>query len=67
VKNLNHFIEEIRKKTIALEKEKWNIDYTWIKAHARNYGNELADRLAKEATRNNDICYNRIAKSEIEH
>ena len=38
-----------------------------IKAHARYYGNELADKLAKEATRNSDVCYNKIPKSEIEH
>jgi ribonuclease HI len=50
-----------------LEKENWNIEYTWIKAHAGNYGNELADRLAKEAARNSDICYNRVPESEIEH
>jgi ribonuclease HI len=45
-----------------LEKENWNIEYSWIKAHAGNYGNELA----KEAARNSDICYNRFPKSEIE-
>ena len=50
-----------------MEKENWNTEYTWIKAHAGNYGNKLADRLAKEAARNSDICYNRIPKSEIEH
>ena len=66
-KNRNHLIEEIRKKTTALEKENWTIEYTWIKAHAGNYGNELADRLAKEAARNSTTCYNRIPKSEIEH
>jgi len=65
MKNRNYLIEEIRKKTFALEKENWNIDYTWIKAHAGNRGNELTDRLAKEAARNSDICYNRIPKSEI--
>jgi len=65
-KNRNHLIEEIRKKTIVLEKENWNIEYVWIKAHAGNYVNELAERLAKEAARNSDICYNRIPKSEIE-
>jgi len=48
-------------------KENWNIEYTWIKAHAGHYGNELADKLAKEATRNSDICYNKFPKSEIEH
>jgi hypothetical protein len=66
-KNRNHLIEEIRKKAIALEKENWDIEYTWIKAHAGHYGNELADKLAKEAARNSDICYNKIPKSEIEH
>jgi ribonuclease HI len=50
-----------------LEKENWSIEYTWIKAHAGNYGNELADKLAKEAARNSDICYNKIPKSEIGH
>jgi len=66
-KNRNHVIEEIRKKTIALEKENWDIEYTWIKAHAGHYGNELADKLAKKAARNSDICYNKIPKSETEH
>jgi hypothetical protein len=37
------------------------------KSAAGHYGNELADKLGKEATRNNDICYNKIPKSEIEH
>jgi len=54
-KNRNHLIEEIRKKSITLEKENWNIENTWIKAHAGHYGNELADKLAKAATRNSDM------------
>jgi ribonuclease HI len=66
-KNRNHLIEEIRKKMIALEKENWDIEYTWIKAHAGHYGNELADKLAKEAARNSATCYNKIPKSETEH
>jgi ribonuclease HI len=32
-KNKKHLIDEIRKKTIALENENWNIEYTCIKAH----------------------------------
>jgi ribonuclease HI len=48
-----------------LEKENWIIEYTWIKSHAGHYGNELADKLAKEAARNREICYNKIPKSEI--
>ena len=65
--NRNYHIEEIRKKTIALEKEKWNIEYTWIKAQAGHYGNEFADKLTKETARNSDTCYNKIPKSEIQH
>ena len=30
-----------------------------------NYGNELADNLAKEATKNKEIIYNKIPKSLI--
>jgi ribonuclease HI len=57
-----HLIEEIRRKAIALERQDWNIKFTWIKAHDGNYGNELADSLAKEATRNKEIIYNKIPK-----
>jgi ribonuclease HI len=43
MKNRNHLIEEIRKKTIALERENWTTECTWIKAHTGHYGKELAD------------------------
>jgi ribonuclease HI len=50
-----------------LERNNWKIDFSWIKAHAGHYGNELADQLAKEAASNNDIseCYQKIPKSEV--
>ena len=67
MKNWKQLTEEIGKKTIALEKENWNIEYTWIKAHAGHYGNELADKLAKEAAIISEICYNKIQNSDIEH
>ena len=67
MKNRNYVIEAIRKKTIELEKENWHKEYTWIKAHAGHDGNELADKLAKETTRDSELCYNKIRKSEIEH
>jgi uncharacterized protein YndB with AHSA1/START domain len=52
---------------IALEKENWHIEYTWIKAHAGHERNELADKLAKQATRECEICYSTFPRSEIEH
>ena len=58
-------MEEIRKKAIALGKRNWTIIFTWIRADAGNYVNELSDKLAKEAARNDDISFNRIPKSEI--
>jgi len=35
------------------------------KGSAGIYGNELADKLAKEAARNDDTSFDRIPKSEI--
>ena len=49
-----------------MEKENWRIDFTWTKVHARHSGNKLADKLAKEAIKNSEVCYNKIPKSEIE-
>jgi len=48
-----------------LEKENWHIDFTWIKVHAGSSGNALADKLAKEAIKNSEMCYNKIPISEI--
>jgi len=36
-----------------------------VKAHAWIYGNEMADRLAKEAAQNYYVTYSRIIKSAI--
>ena len=49
-----------------MEKENWRIDFTWIKARVGHSGNELADKLAKEAIKNSEVCYNKIPKSETE-
>jgi ribonuclease HI len=67
MKNRTHLLEEIRKKTIELERENWKIESLWIKAHAGHYRNELANKLTKEATGNHDVCYNKIPKSKLEH
>jgi PBP1b-binding outer membrane lipoprotein LpoB len=34
-KNGHHLIEEIKKKTTAVEKENWSIEYTWLKRHTQ--------------------------------
>ena len=57
-------MEEIRKKAIALGKRNWTIIFTWIRADAGNYVNELSDKLAKEAARKGDISFNRTPKIE---
>jgi hypothetical protein len=36
-----------------------------FQAHAEYTGNELADKLAKEAANKREICFNKIPKSEI--
>jgi ribonuclease HI len=47
VNNHGYLIEEIRKRVSILERFNWTIEFSWIKAHIGNYGNELADRLQK--------------------
>jgi ribonuclease HI len=65
--NHNYLIEEIRKKLTNLRSNKWTIEFSWIKAHAGNFGNELADHLAKEAASNKDIpvVFDRIPKTDL--
>jgi ribonuclease HI len=61
-KNRKQLIEEIRKKTAALEKGKWHLQFTWIKAHVGHSRNELADKLANEAAKNREICLTKSQK-----
>ena len=51
----------------TLERAKWTIEFSWVKAHVGIYGNELADRLAKAAARNRDttVAFNRIPLSTL--
>jgi ribonuclease HI len=41
--------------------------FSWVKVHVGTYGNELADRLAKEATRSDGTsnAFNRIPESTL--
>jgi len=65
----NHacLIEDIRKRVASLENYEWKITFSWVKAHVGICGNELADRLAKEAARSNStsIAFNRIPESTL--
>jgi ribonuclease HI len=47
--NHSFLVQEIRGKTFSLEENGWRIKLSWVKAHAGTLGNEIADRLAKEA------------------
>ena len=59
--------EEIRQTVHKLETRGWKIRFRWVKAHAGTSGNELADKLAKEASGKTDlpVSYNKVPKSVI--
>jgi hypothetical protein len=60
-------VEEIRKKVTSLERSEWRITFSWVRAHAGTYGNETADRLAKEAAQGEGMKleFTRILKSTL--
>ena len=64
-KNHKHLVEEIRKRAVTLNKKNWKLKFKWVKARAGIYGNEIADRLEKEANQNDHVTYSRIPKSAI--
>jgi ribonuclease HI len=64
-KNHNRLVEEIRKRTVNLNKQNCKIEFKWVKAHVGIYDDEIADRLAKEETQNHHITCSRIPKSAI--
>ena len=67
--NRNHayLIDEIRKRTATLQEDNWKIKFTWVKAHVGILGNEMADKLAKEAARSRqiDITFSKIPLSLV--
>ena len=64
--NHNFLIEQIRKQLQTIGRQNWKIDFGWVKAHIGIYGNELADRLAKQATTQEAVeCYTKKPRSAI--
>jgi ribonuclease HI len=45
----------------------WTIEFSWVKAQVGIYGNELADKLAKDVACNKDttVSFYRIPKSTL--
>jgi len=59
-------IELFRNRLITLGHLKWIVHFGWIKGHAGLEGNELVDRLAKEAAvEDGPVVYDKILKEVI--
>ena len=54
-KRHTHLIDQIRNEVMDMERNGWKVEFSWTKAHVGQRGNELADRLAKEAARSKNI------------
>jgi ribonuclease HI len=65
--NNAYLIEEIRKRVYILEGSELKIEFWWVKAHVGIPGNEIVDRLAKEAARSKDTetAFSRIPISTL--
>jgi len=59
-------IELIRNGLITLGHLKWIVHFGWVKGHAGIEGNELVERLAKEAAiEDGPVVYEKIPKGVI--
>jgi len=65
--NHANFAKEIRNRVASLDRREWKITFSWVKVYVGIYGNELANKLAKEAARSNgtSIAFNRVPKSTL--
>jgi ribonuclease HI len=50
-----HIIDQIKNKVMDMERDEWKVEFSWVMVHVGRRGNELADRLAKEASSSKDI------------
>ena len=62
-----NIIEDTRRKRYEIKEAGWQIAIQSVKAHVGTKSNELADRLAKKATTNENTTesYSRIPKSVV--
>jgi hypothetical protein len=59
-------IEYIRDKIIALTHLKWIMHFGWVRGHAGIEGNELVDKLAKEAAlEDGPVVYDKIPREVL--
>jgi ribonuclease HI len=60
-------VQLIREEIKNLENNGWIVQFTWVKAHNNNNGNELADQLAKETAYDGEleITSNKYPKSAV--
>jgi ribonuclease HI len=63
--NHNNLTEEIKKHTLQLQRDNWEIGFICVKALVGILGNELADHMAESAARDGSlqVCCDRIPKS----
>ena len=58
--------EYIRDKIIALKHLKWIMHFGWVRGHAGIEGNELVDKLAKEAAvEDGPVIYDKIPREVL--
>ena len=62
-----YLVEEIRKKVASLERSGWQKRFSWFKAHIGVHGNEIADKVAKEAAHKSKQAQHVVLNNVIEH
>ena len=62
----NRLIEYIRDKIITLMHLKWIVHFGWVRGHAGIEGNEVVDKLAKEAAvEDGPVVYDKIPREVL--